>query len=97
VSAATWSEEVFEDDRLRLRWKLGEVSPETWMDFEIWKWNGDKLEKIGEGNVRFDGCMNAGAYFAPFHFCDREDIERHGRALLRIREIAAETIPSWDA
>lgn len=99
VIVQTWQEEIVRDgngeEQLKLRWKAGDVAPETWMDFEIHRWNGDKPERVATGNVNWDVCMNV-RHDHALHFCEPEDVDRFARVLRRLYEIAAATIPRWD-
>jgi hypothetical protein len=100
IDGREWREETVAEG-LRIRSALSNGG--ACVDFEIVAdeidgVKGPVVARKADGFVRFDGCMNANLVREDGvmqHFCEREDIENFGRALLRARAIAAEMMEAW--
>lgn len=84
-----------------------EVAPKPQLLFSYWK--GGTLDGTPDpaqaatflrGSIKWDGCSNLrfdGQDETMLHFCGADHAAGVGRLLQRMYEIAAETIPRWDA
>lgn len=48
------------------------------------------------GSIKWDGCSDVSIDDEPLHFCGRSDMEKFGRLLAAIYDLASEFIPSYE-
>jgi hypothetical protein len=58
----------------------------------------DTAEELGHGHIKWDGCSDwdFNTDDCMKHFCGREDVQRFGRMMEHLYDIAAEKMPSYN-